>query len=140
MPQASAEADQAGDADPLHQPAAGHHQQDLDGDALAPQQADGDVGQAGGAPGQRAEAVEHRVARLAEARGDHEQQERPGAAAGRGCRTARACRASRWALRPPRQQAGPSGSEQTMPSEADIEHPGRAVAVDRHAADHGAAR
>ena len=72
-----AQADQAGDADALHQPAAAHHHQDLDGDALAPQQADGDVVEAGGAPGQRAEAVEHGVARLAEARGDHEQHERP---------------------------------------------------------------
>ncbi len=50
---------------------------DLDGDAHAPQQADGDVVDAGGAPGQRAEAVEHGVARLAESGRDHEQQERP---------------------------------------------------------------
>ena len=50
-------------------------EQDLDGNALAPQHADGDVGESRAAPGQRAEAVEHGMARLAEAGGDHEQQE-----------------------------------------------------------------
>ena len=126
-------ADQADDADPLHQPAARQHQQDLDGDALAPQQADGDVVDAGGAPGERAEAVEHGMARLAEAGGDHEQQERPGAQQVEDAE--RRVLAARVQGLGGRRQPERQREQQDDASQADIEHPGRAVAVDGEAAE-----